>query len=98
MCKPVAASSNLTGSHGEDDLHKKLPNLHTICHDMFIQEQVEKCLRELYGLNKKGMDSKLKSGGGVCVCVCDVFIKPLFHIRVMRYTACGMRLFKVLEA
>ena len=25
-------------------------------------------------------------------------IKPLFHKRVMRYTACGMRLFKVLEA
>ena len=56
VCKPVAASSNLTVSQGEADLQEKLPNLQTMRHDRFIQEQVENRLKELPGLNKKGID------------------------------------------
>ena len=40
VCKPVAASSNLTVSQGEADLQEKLPNLQSMRHDRFIQEQV----------------------------------------------------------
>ena len=36
VCKPVAASSNLTVSQGEADLQEKLPNLQTMRHDRFI--------------------------------------------------------------
>ena len=64
VCKPVAASSNLTVSQGEADLQEKLPNLQTMRHDRFIQEQVENRLKELSGLNKKGIDSKIKSQRG----------------------------------
>ena len=53
--------SNLTVSQGEADLQEKLPNLQTMRHDIFIQEQVENRLKELSGLNKKGIDSKIKS-------------------------------------
>ena len=45
--KPIAASSNLTVSQGEADLQEKLPNLQTMRHDIFIQEQVENHLKEL---------------------------------------------------
>ena len=51
--KPVAACSNLTVSQGEANLQEKLPNLQTMRHDRFIQEQVENCPKELSGLNKK---------------------------------------------
>ena len=64
VCKPVAACSNLTVSQGEADLQEKLPKLQTMCHDRFIQEQVENRLKELSGLNKKGIDSKIKSQRG----------------------------------
>ena len=61
VCKPVAASSNLTVPQGEVHLQEKLPNLQTMWHDRFIQEQVENRLKEFSGLNKKGIDSKIKS-------------------------------------
>ena len=61
VCKPVAASSNLIASQGNVDLQEKVPNLHTIRHDRFIQEQVENRLKELPGLNKTGIDTKIKS-------------------------------------
>ena len=53
MCKPVAASSNLTVSQREADLHEKMSNLQIMCHDRFIQEDVENHLKELCGLDKK---------------------------------------------
>ena len=71
VCKPIAASSNLTVSQGEADLQAKLPNLQTMQHDRFIQEQVEDRLKELSGLNKKGIDSKIKSQRGGSV---DVYV------------------------
>ena len=71
VCKPVAASSNLTVAQGEADLHENLPNLQTMRHDRFIQEQVENRLKELSGLNKKGIDSKVKSQRGGAV---EVFV------------------------
>ena len=58
VCKHVAASSNLIASQGEVDFQENLPNLHTIRHDRYIQEQVENRLKELSGLNKKGIDAK----------------------------------------
>ena len=66
VCKPVAASSNLTVPQGEAHLQEKLSNFQTMRHHRFIQEQVENRLKELSGLNKKGIDSKIKSqrGGG----------------------------------
>ena len=69
--KPVAASSNLTVPQGEAHLPENLPNLQTMRHDRFIQEQVENCLKELSGLNKKGIDSKIKSQRGGAV---DVYV------------------------
>ena len=71
VCKPIAASSNLTVSQGEADLQEKLRNLQTMRHDRFIQEQVEDRLKELSGLNKKGIDSKIKSQRGGSV---DVYV------------------------
>ena len=61
MFKPLAASSNLIASQREADLQENLPNLQTIRHDRFIQEQVENRLKKLSGLNKKGIDAKIKS-------------------------------------
>ena len=71
VCKPIAASSNLTVSQGEADLQEKLPNLQTMRHDRIIQEQVENRLKELSGLTKKGIDSKIKSQRGGSV---DVYV------------------------
>ena len=71
VCKPVAASSNLIVPQGEAHLQEKLPNLQTMRHDRFIQEQVENRLKVLSGLNKKGIDSKIKSQRGGEV---DVYI------------------------
>ena len=42
-----------------------------MCHDRFIQEQGENCLKELSGLNKKGIESKIKSQRGGSV---DVYV------------------------
>ena len=67
VCKPVAVSLNLTVPQGEANLQEKLPNLQTMRHDRFIQEQVENSLKELSGLNKKGIDSKFKSQSGGAV-------------------------------
>ena len=50
VCKPVAASSNLTVPQGEANLQEKLPNLQSMRHDRFIQEEVENRLKELSGL------------------------------------------------
>ena len=50
---------------------ENLPNLQTMRHDRFIQEQVENRLKELSGLNKKGIDSKIKSQRGGAV---DVYV------------------------
>ena len=61
--KPVAASSDLTVSQGEANLQKKLPNLQTMRHDRFIQEQVENRLKELSVLNKKVLIQKLSPRG-----------------------------------
>ena len=71
VCKPLAATSNLTVSQGEANLQENLPNLQTMHHDRFIQEQVENHLKKLSGLNKKGIDSNIKSqrGGAVAVYV-----------------------------
>ena len=71
VCKPIAASSNLTVSQGEADLQEKLPNLQTMQHDRIIQEKVENRLKELPGLNKKGIESKIKSQRGGSL---DVYI------------------------
>ena len=71
VCKPIAASSNLTVSQGEADLQEKLTNLQTMRHGRIIQEQVENHLKELSGLNKKGIDSKIKSQRGGSV---DVYV------------------------
>ena len=71
VCKPVTASSNLTVPQGEAHLQEKLPNLQTLRHDRFIQEQVDNRLKELSGLNKKGIDSKIKSQRGGAV---DVYV------------------------
>ena len=71
LCKPVVASSNLTVPHGEAHLQEKLPNLKTLRHDRFIQEQVDNRLKELSDLNKKGIDSKIKSQRGGAV---DVYV------------------------
>ena len=71
VCKPIAASSNLTVSQGEADLQEKFPNLQTMLHDRIIQEQVENRLKELSGLNKKGIESKIKSQRGGSV---DVYV------------------------
>ena len=71
VCKPIAASSNLTVSQGEADLQEKLPNLQTMRHDIIIQQQVENRLKELCGLNKKDIDSKIKSQRGGSV---DVYV------------------------
>ena len=38
VCKPIAVSSNLATSHGEDDLQKNMPNLHAMRHDRYIPE------------------------------------------------------------
>ena len=46
-------------------------NLQTMWHDRFIQEQVENRLKELSGLNTKGIDSKIKSQRGGSV---DVYV------------------------
>ena len=35
-----------------------------MCHDRFIQEQGENCLKELSGLNKKVLTQKLSQRGG----------------------------------
>ena len=71
VCKPVAESSNLPVSKGKAHLPENLPNLQTMWHDRFIQEQVENCLKELSGLNKKCIDSKIKSQRGGVV---DVYV------------------------
>ena len=71
VCKPVAASSNLNVPHGEAHLQEKLPNLQTLRHDRFIQEQVDNRLKDLSGLNKKGIDSKIKSRRGGAL---DVYV------------------------
>ena len=71
VCKPVAVSSNLTVPQGEAHLPENLPNLQTMWHDRFIQEQVENRLKELSGLNKEGIDSKIKSQRGGAV---DVYV------------------------
>ena len=67
VCKPVAASSNLTVSQGKADLQEKLPSLQTMHHDRLIQEQVENHLKELSSVNKKVVDSIISHRGEGCL-------------------------------
>ena len=67
-------SSNLKNS-GDKSVKKsdvKLPDLKSIRHDRFIQQQVEERIKQLSGLDKKGIETKIKSlrGGEV-----DVYVK-----------------------
>ena len=66
------ASSSLNGSFFEGDLVKKLPDLHTLRHDRFVQDQVEARIRQLSNNDVKGMDPKYKSQR--CGAM-DIFVK-----------------------
>ena len=63
VCKPVAASSNLTVSQGEAHLRENLPNIQTMLHDRFILEQVQNRLKEMSGLTKKVLIQKSSPRG-----------------------------------
>ena len=66
------ASSSLSGSFTEGDSVKKLPELHTLRHDLSVQDQVEARIRQLSNTDVKGTDPKYKLQRGGTM---DVFVK-----------------------
>ena len=65
-------SSSLNGSLIEGDSHKKLPDLHTLRLDMYVQVQVEARIRQLSENDSKGTNPKYKSQQSDSV---DIFVK-----------------------
>ena len=69
--KKGTASSSLKHSSVEE-VGSDMPSLYTLRNDRSIQDQIQDRLRELSGVDKRGMDQKIKSQRGGAV---DIFVK-----------------------
>ena len=71
VCGSTTASSTLPSSSQEDNMHAKLPDLHSIRHKL-IQDQVEERIRQLSNSDKKGTVPRIKSQRDGSV---DIYVK-----------------------
>ena len=61
LVKTAGSNLKLSGKKSEKNSDEKMPDLKSIRHDQFIQQQVEERIKQLSGLDKKGTEIKIKS-------------------------------------